>query len=240
MSFPQASDALPLYESIPVRLNPGMILPPKRSARPETGADAGAAAYSPAVTFEDLLIATGQNANRDAFVRLFEHFAPRVKSFLMRGGTSADIADELAQETMLSVWDKARQYDPAKAAASTWIFTIARNKRADYLRKAARPEPDPHDPLAVYDIAPAAPDQYMQQAQDKDRIHQALATLPAEQAEILYKSFFEEKTHAAIAKETALPLGTVKSRLRLALARLRAVLAPPETGDQDRAKERRL
>src|SRR6185503_7401895 len=109
------------------------------------------------VTFEDLLVAVGKNRDRDAFVRLFEHYAPRVKSFLMKGGMSPAQADDLAQDTMLTVWRKAPQYNPVLAGAGTWIFTIARNRRIDYLRKQARPEPDPSDPL-MERAGPDAPD----------------------------------------------------------------------------------
>lgn len=169
------------------------------------------------VTFDDLLVAVGQSRNRDAFVRLFEYFAPRVKSFLMRGGMAADLADELAQETMLTVWHRAQSYDPQKARASTWIFTIARNKKIDWLRKS-RPEPLPGDPVTVEDRP--LPDEVLNRTQESEAIAKAMKDLPPEQAEIIQKAFFEEKTHSQIAEETDLPLGTVKSRIRLAMDRL--------------------
>jgi RNA polymerase sigma factor (sigma-70 family) len=179
------------------------------------------AEYIPSsITFNDLLVAVGETRDRDAFIRLFSHFAPRVKSFLMRGGMSPDQADELAQETMLSVWEKAPQYDPARAAASTWIFTIARNRRVDMLRKTARPEFYLDDPAFVADSAPL-PDEEAGHAENEKKVAAALAALPDEQASMIRKAFFEDKTHAAIAGETGLPLGTVKSRIRLALDRLR-------------------
>lgn len=157
--------------------------------------------------------------DKEAFAELFEYFAPRIKSFLMKGGAAPDAADELAQETMLAIWQRAGSYDPAKASASTWIFTIARNKRIDALRKKARPEIDPADPALVEDDSPSASEQ-VAQAQETDAMAQAIRALPTDQADLLYKAFFEDKTHADIARETKLPLGTVKSRIRLALEKL--------------------
>lgn len=171
------------------------------------------------VTFDDLLVAVGRTRNRDAFVRVFEYFAPRIKSFYMKGGLTQELADELAQETMLTVWRRADTYDPAQASASTWIFTIARNKRIDMLRKTARPEPDAADPMLTPDIV--LPDEITARHEQGRRLADALRELPEEQARLIRKSFFEEKAHADIAAETGIPLGTVKSRIRLALERLR-------------------
>ncbi len=171
--------------------------------------------------FRDLLLAVGRNKDKEAFAELFDYFAPRIKSFLMKGGASPDAADELAQETMITIWQRAQSYDPAKAGASTWIFTIARNKRIDALRKQVRPEFDPADPLTVVDDTPDASDT-IARGEEMDAMETAIQSLPPEQAELLYKSFFEDKTHADIAEETKLPLGTVKSRIRIALEKLRA------------------
>lgn len=171
-------------------------------------------------TNEYLLYAVAENADREAFIQLFEYFAPRIKSFLMKSGITPEQADELAQETMLSVWDKARQYNPELASASTWIFTIARNKRIDLVRKLARPEPDPNDPALVNDSMPK-PDEMLDRKTEAAAMAKAIGDLPEEQADMIRKSYFEEKTHDTIARETRLPLGTVKSRIRLALERLR-------------------
>lgn len=184
------------------------------------------------VTFEDLLVAVGETRNRDAFIRLFEHFAPRVKSFLMRGGLTQEMADELAQETMLTVWQKAESFDPARAAASTWIYTIARNKRIDYFRRNARVEPNSEDPLMTPDLSPL-PDAEISQREQGILLEKAIHELPADQADMVKKAFLEEKTHADIAAETGIPLGTVKSRIRLALERLRYHLgAEAAAGEQ--------
>jgi RNA polymerase sigma-70 factor (ECF subfamily) len=173
-------------------------------------------------TFEDLLVRVGALRDRDAFIRLFEYFAPRVKSFLMKGGLAPDAADELAQETMLTVWNKAESYDPAKAAASTWIYTIARNRKIDSLRRVRRSEVADGDDAASREASPEpGPEKQLQHEQESAGLAKAIAALPPEQADLIRKSFFEEKTHQDIAKESGIPLGTVKSRIRLAMERLR-------------------
>ena len=164
-------------------------------------------------------------ADRDeaAFARLFEAYAPRVKGMLRRGGADDGKAEELAQETMLAVWRKAHLYDPAKASPATWIFCIARNMRIDALRRERRPEADPDDPLFIADPEPA-PDATFETEQRGARLRQALADLPPDQVRVLEMSFFEGKAHGEIALALDLPLGTVKSRLRLAFVKLRGVL----------------
>lgn len=171
-------------------------------------------------SFEALLSAVGRRRDKAAFVRLFEYFAPRIKSFLMKSGAEDSVADELAQETMLSVWHKAGSYDPARAKASTWIYTIARNKRIDALRKSKAVEVDYQDPFYVADDDLSQYDR-MRSQQEQQVLEAVIADLPEEQADLLKKSFYEGKSHNDIARETGLPLGTVKSRIRLALERLR-------------------
>lgn len=169
--------------------------------------------------FERLLLDVAENRDKESFVQLFEHFAPRVKSFLMKGGSPEDVADELAQETMLTVWNKAPSFNPAQAGASTWIFTIARNRKIDSLRKTGRFEVAPTDPDLIQSTD--SPRGNAMRREEIESITEALDELPEEQAMLLRQSFFEDKSHADIAKETGLPLGTVKSRIRLALERLR-------------------
>jgi RNA polymerase sigma-70 factor (ECF subfamily) len=176
---------------------------------------------SPAPDFSALIVGIGQRRDRDAFAALFRHFAPRVKSYLLRLGASVEAAEELAQETLLTVWRRAEAYDPAKAAASTWIFTIARNLRIDRARRENRPPPE-DDPSDF--VAPPAPDAAVCAAQDETRVGEAIARLPPEQAQVVRLAFYAAKAHSEIAVELGLPLGTVKSRLRLAMARLRASL----------------
>ena len=172
--------------------------------------------------WDALILAIARDQDRAAFVGLYEHYAPRVKSYLLRLG-GADAAEEMAQEAMLVVWRKAALFDPQKASAGTWIFTIARNLFIDRKRKEKRPELDPSDPMLESAADPAA-DVALAARQAEQRVRAALRDLPAEQAEVIALSFFEDKPHSTIAAELDLPLGTVKSRLRLAFARLRGAL----------------
>jgi RNA polymerase sigma-70 factor (ECF subfamily) len=168
------------------------------------------------------IVAIAERRDRDAFAALFKHFAPRVKSYLLRLGAPAEMAEELAQETLLTVWRRASAYNPDVAAASTWIFTIARNLRIDLARRAARAT-QLQDPL---EEAPpeATPDEAFSAVEDEARIRGAMTALPADQAKVITLAFFADKPHSEIARDLGLPLGTVKSRLRLALARLRVAL----------------
>jgi len=174
-------------------------------------------------SLNELILAVARERDRVAFGALFGHFAPRLKAFLMRQGAEAGSAEELVQEVMLLVWRRADTFDPRQANASTWIFTIARNKRIDLLRREKRPELDADDPALV--PAPAEPaDRLFESWQDGERLRTALKTLPPEQAELLHMAYFEDKAHSTIAAERGIPLGTVKSRLRLAMERLRKQL----------------
>ena len=165
--------------------------------------------------------------DRTAFAALFVHFAPRVKAYLIRMGAGANLAEEVAQEAMLSLWRKAHLYDPAKASAATWVFTIARNLRIDQLRRERRPELDPDDPLCE---SPAPADEGLFWRQNEGALRAALQELPQEQARVIELSFFADHPHSQIAAELGVPLGTVKSRLRLAMARLRAAMAGENGG----------
>jgi RNA polymerase sigma-70 factor (ECF subfamily) len=178
---------------------------------------------APPAKLNDLIVLIAQSRDRRAFEMLFAHFAPRIKGYLIRLGTSVAAAEDLAQETMFAVWRKASLFDPARASASTWIFTVARNLRIDLLRRERRPDFDPNDPAFVPGEEPAA-DARMMRDDDDVNLRAALGKLSPEQAEIVQMSFFADKPHSAIAAELGLPLGTVKSRLRLAMARIRATL----------------
>jgi RNA polymerase sigma-70 factor, ECF subfamily len=172
--------------------------------------------------FSASIVAIAERGDRAAFAALFSHFAPRVKSYLLRLGAAPESAEELAQETLLTVWRRAGAFDPGRAAASTWIFTIARNLRFDALRRERRASAgdDPTDAGPP----PARPDAILAALQDEGRIGRAIAALPTEQARVVRLAFFSDQPHAAIALDLDLPLGTVKSRLRLAMARLRDLL----------------
>lgn len=187
------------------------------------GTETAAAMDSRAMT--ECLLAVSKDRSREEFAKLFEYFAPRVKAWLMRSGTASGQAEEIAQETLLTVWRKAEMFDPAKASASTWIYTIARNRRIDMFRRNSRPEFDPNDPALVPDpVTPA--DQTLSEDQTAAALKAAIASLPDDQRTVVQKSFYEDKSHSEIAQDLQLPLGTVKSRLRLAFGRLRQSLEP--------------
>ena len=175
------------------------------------------------ISLEAMLQAVAERGDLQAFLSLFQHFAPRIKGYLRRQGSDAAVADDLAQEVMLKVWRNAASFDPAKASAATWVFAITRNTRIDVLRRVRRPEVDMDDAALVQDPAPLADDAVAGQERER-RVQRALRTLPADQAQVVRLSFFQHKPHAEIAAELRLPLGTVKSRLRLAFARLREAL----------------
>jgi len=164
------------------------------------------------------LEAVRDTQDRAAFAELFGYFAPRVKSFLMKSGSPPGMAEECAQEVMATLWNKAHMFDGTKASVSTWIFTIARNRRIDMIRKQRRPEPEdlPWGP----EDAPSAADTLALQ-QETEMLGRALADLPAKQRLLIERAYLGELTHSEIASETGLPLGTIKSRIRLALDRLR-------------------
>ena len=171
----------------------------------------------------ELIASVAVARDREAFRELFLMFAPRVKAFARRSGATAQVAEDLLQDVMLSVWRRAGQYDRSKAAVSTWIFTIARNRRIDMLRREARPDFDPDDPTLK--SAPEEPaDLWVESRQQAQVLRQALETLPVEQSELLRLAYFQDKSHGAIAEELELPLGTVKSRIRLAMSKLRKTL----------------
>ena len=169
-------------------------------------------------SWEELMLMVSTSQDRSAFKQLFNHFAPRIKSFLMKAGADPTMAEECSQEAMATVWNKAKLFDPARASASTWIFTIARNKRIDAIRKIRRPEPDE---LTWPDGMEDAQEDALELKQQSEILADAIQNLPEKQRQLVEKAFFKELSHSEIALETGLPLGTIKSRIRLALERLR-------------------
>lgn len=169
------------------------------------------------------LIAAIAGGDRDAFGQVFLHYAPRVKSYLIRLGAPAAGAEEMAQDALLSVWRRAGSFDPRRAAVSTWIFVIARNcwidrlrrERVEYAYRAVADEPE--------DTAPEG-DAAVMRTQLEEQVETAMAALTEEQRAVVRLSFFEDKSHSEIAEALSAPLGTVKSRLRLAMAKLRTQL----------------
>lgn len=174
-----------------------------------------------ALEMNAMLSRVATDRDRAAFAALFTHFVPRVKAYLLRLGAPASVAEDLAQEAMLNLWRKAHLFDPAKASAATWLFTIARNLRIDAIRREKRPELDPEDFMP--EAEPAA-DAGLTLAEEEIRLRLALKDLPADQVQVVELSFFADKPHSQIASELGIPLGTVKSRLRLAMARLKHAL----------------
>jgi RNA polymerase sigma-70 factor (ECF subfamily) len=168
----------------------------------------------------ECLVAVARAKDRPAFAVLFQYFAPRLKTFFLRGSLPAGTSEDLVQETMLNVWRKAAMFDPSKASVSTWVFAIARNLRIDHLRRQRNPDDLPSESGIV---SPLQEDAVLG-AEREARVRVALAGLSEEQSTIIRMSYFSEKSQAEIANELSIPLGTVKSRTRLAMNRLRALL----------------
>jgi RNA polymerase sigma-70 factor (ECF subfamily) len=172
----------------------------------------------------ELVIRVAAHADRAAFAELFKLLAPKVKAYMKRLGSDDALAEDLAQDVMVTLWHRAATFDPARASVMTWVYTIARNRRIDRLRRDMQqnaerlyaPVDDAPEPLA---------DQQLEQAQRDARLKRAIAELPPEQSKLLVLAFYGDKSHTEIAAASGVPLGTVKSRVRLALERLRKALA---------------
>ncbi len=177
--------------------------------------------------FTSHLTAIAQHSDRSAFAALYQHYAPKVKALALRMGVEWSGADEVTQEVMLAVWRRASTYDRSQASVSTWIYAIARNRVIDRIRKITRAEVDPHDPAFEPAEAPDT-DARIDARRRARRLRAALQELPGDQAEVLRVSYFEGKSQSRIAEDLDLPLGTVKSRTRLGLARLRRTLEESE------------
>ena len=167
--------------------------------------------------------------DREAFAQLFEYFAPRLKAYLMKAGAPAGAAEDFAQDAMLTVWRKADLFDPTRASAATWIFTIARNRRLDVLRRESRALPVPEIALAAEE--PERPDDHLSNIEQAGLLREAMQHLSPDQIEVLRLAFFLDNPHSEIARQLDLPLGTVKSRIRKAMIKLRTLLEPSSVGD---------
>lgn len=173
-----------------------------------------------------LIEAVALRRDRLAFASLFEYFAPRIKTFMLRSGASETAADDLVQETMLAVWRKAELFNPDTAGSAAWIFTIARNIRIDALRREGRRLHNKATDIDIeflLDKAPL-PNSILAATQVQERVRIALSELSVEQQRVVQLSFYQERAHAEIAKALGIPLGTVKSRLRLSMVKLRSLL----------------
>ncbi|MBS0388942.1 MAG: sigma-70 family RNA polymerase sigma factor [Proteobacteria bacterium] len=169
--------------------------------------------------------AIARHGDRGAFGALFRALAPRIKGFLMRMGADAGLAEDFAQETLAQVWRKAAAFDAGRAAVTTWVFTIARNLWIDQCRRAAQTAvPHPRSSWLA-DLAECEPavdgEEPLLDEQRRERLRAVLAELPPEQAEAVRLAYFNDVTHERIAATLGIPLGTVKSRIRLGLAALR-------------------
>ncbi|MFD3190075.1 sigma-70 family RNA polymerase sigma factor [Sedimentitalea sp. HM32M-2] len=164
------------------------------------------------------MLAVRDRRDRTAFAALFDHFAPRLKGFIMRSGLPAGQAEEVVQEVMLTVWRKADQFDPHRAQVSAWIYQITRNRQIDLIRKEQRPLPEElsHEPDQEPDAS-----HILSLEQEAGRLQQALSRLKPDQRSMIEKAYLGELTHSEISSQTGLPLGTIKSRIRLGLDRLR-------------------
>ncbi|MBV6658533.1 MAG: sigma-70 family RNA polymerase sigma factor [Devosiaceae bacterium] len=169
------------------------------------------------------LEAVAQHADRDAFTALFDHFGPRVKAYLMRLGSDDAMAEEVTQDVMVTLWRKAALFDRSKSSAATWLFRIARNRRIDILRRRRAVNVDAQT-LVIEDENLPDPNATLDEDRRQGRIREALKKLPEQQLELVQLAFFTELSHSQIAEQTGLPLGTVKSRIRLAFGRLRRIL----------------
>lgn len=183
----------------------------------------------PSAVWNSFLMDVGRSQDRRAFKELFEHFGPLLKSYFMSkfpSQHSLQMMDELVQEVMIKVWQKAKTYDPAKAAASTWIFTLARNTRIDMLRRQNKyANTTSIETEEVWeDTTENGPYSLLKHDRDSDQIQISLKQLPEEQALVIRKVYMEAKSHSEVAEELDLPLGTVKSRVRLAQSKLQALL----------------
>lgn len=189
----------------------------------DTGQPARHRPYRAARELDDLLTAVGTSRDGAAFTALFDHFRPRLQAQMIRLGMAPFAAADVAQDVMETIWRKAHLFDRRKAPASTWIFRIAHNRRIDLGRRSRERSCATEDLFKIPDPT-AGSDINVDAAQREERVHAALDALPQEQFKMVQLAFFEGLSHATIAARTNLPIGTVKSRLRLAFARLRRLL----------------
>lgn len=170
-----------------------------------------------------LVAAVAQSRDRDAFARLFDHFAPRLTAYLLRQGADTALAEEIVQDAMVTLWRKAALFDPSKSSLTTWLYRIARNRRIDLMRRDRSTPVEPENP--IFDVADTTDlEGELDATQREAAVRIAMESLPEEQRVLVVLAFFDGLSHSEIAERTGLPLGTVKSRIRLAFTRLRRTL----------------
>lgn len=182
--------------------------------------------------FAALAARIAADRDRSAFAELFDFFAPRIKAYLRRLGMDDSAAEDVAQDVLVVLWNKAHLFDPAKSSLSTWLFRVARNRRIDVLRRDKSGLLDPDEPM-LQPVEAAPVDTLMDAEKRDERVRAAMSDLPDEQIELVRMAFFMGYSHSQIADQTGLPLGTVKSRIRLAFGRLRRALERDEKVDTD-------
>jgi RNA polymerase sigma-70 factor (ECF subfamily) len=173
--------------------------------------------------FVALVTAVAERRDREAFTRLFDHFAPRLNGYLLRLGTDSGTAEEVTQEVMVTLWRKASLFDPQKSSLTTWLYRVARNRRIDRLRRGKLEFLDTNDPVLEH-ADDTDLDAQVDLAQREEAVRKALGSLPDEQLALVRLAFFDGLSHSEISERTGLPLGTVKSRIRLGFTRLRRTL----------------
>lgn len=171
-----------------------------------------------------LMAAVAEKRDREAFARLFDHFTPRIEAYLMRMGADRSSAEEICQDVMATLWRKAGLFDPAKSSVATWLYRIARNRRIDAARRNRLDYLDPAEPALTQAAEEGSLDLAVDMQQREDLVRDAMRGLPDEQLSLIRLAFFDGLSHSVIAERTGLPLGTVKSRIRLAFSRLRRAL----------------
>ena len=197
-----------------------------RAAQAPAPARMTSATTADAKDFAALVEAIAARQDRAAFTGVFAYYAPRVKAYLCRLGLENAQAEEVTQEVMVAVWRKAASFDARQASVSTWIFRIARNRRIDVFRRDQRETLDANDP-AFAPPAEASPDGAAEASEREAQVRRAMDELPPEQRDLVRRAFYEDLSHSEIAASTGVPLGTVKSRLRLAFAKLKLTLTDP-------------
>lgn len=178
----------------------------------------------------DLVDAIAQHGDKQAFAELFDYFAPRLNGYLQRIGADAAQAEEVAQDAMVIVWRKAALFDRKKSSVSTWLYRVARNRRIDLLRRDRSGDLDENEPMLM-PAAETAADEAMDLAQREAAVRTVMQDLPEEQLSLVKMSFFDGLSHSQISEKTDIPLGTVKSRIRLAFGRLKSALEAGGIGE---------
>ena len=192
----------------------------QRALAQRAPAPTGNSSHAP---FDQLLLEVARNGCGEAFARLFSHFGPRIEAYLRRLGAQPAQAEDLAQDVMMTVWQRAVQFDQERAPVGAWIFAIARNRLIDVQRRSGR-EKVILDQSSVVDVTEGEAEEALYLSELERHLRQAMTALPREQTELLRQGYYEDKSQSALADEHRLPLGTIKSRQRLALAKLRRLL----------------